>query len=145
MLQSISLVHKANKIVFLNKPLYYYRDNKDSITSNLSLKTIEDLLKVYDTIIKYLNDNRIEEKLIKSFNNRAIKNITRNYLIYSSQKNITKKDKKELMKTINTYEFSTTETNYKYIYKLIKAERFFTLSLISFFYWALKKMRKIFK
>lgn len=58
------LYYYANKIVVINKPLYYYVQRKSSIMNNISNKNIIDSIKVLKDFKKFIN--RIDRKEYKS-------------------------------------------------------------------------------
>ncbi len=53
---------KANKIIKINEPLYYYRDNKEGTTNVINI-TNYDLLKAYKMIEKDFIDNNYQQEI----------------------------------------------------------------------------------
>lgn len=69
----VRLCSKAKKIVKVNKPLYYYRQQLESTTHNLGKKTEIDERWVYSDIINYFESEGIYEELKKAMAWRLLK------------------------------------------------------------------------
>lgn len=60
LLQSLPWLYRANKIVYINKPLYNYRINPKSTTQNFDVNRINDLSIVRGVFLKYMKKLRID-------------------------------------------------------------------------------------
>ena len=53
------LFYYANKIAFVNRPLYYYRRHKESIIATLDAQKINDYIKAIGTVRNFLEEKNI--------------------------------------------------------------------------------------
>lgn len=60
LLQSIPIVFSAQKIIYLDKALYNYRINEDSITSKLNLNFFNDVTNVRKKLLEYIRMNKLD-------------------------------------------------------------------------------------
>ena len=97
--RSIHLLTDADKIVYINEPLYYYRTNEDSISRSFRFETIskKNTLYVYDRLTEYLpewgmNTEEYRHKLNSRWLNEVI------YTFSSYYENVSVKDKKAVLK-----------------------------------------------
>lgn len=74
LLQSIEILQNATKTVFVDKILYNYRYNPNSIVNNIKLESIPTIFSAFDEVIKMLeNESAFKEKdFVKLFNNRMV-------------------------------------------------------------------------
>ena len=62
------LIYKAQKIDFLNHPIYHYiKTNQQSITKNLSMRCINDLLIVNGVLFEFFENNREIKNQLKLY------------------------------------------------------------------------------
>lgn len=65
--QTFPLFHKAEKIVFIDKPLYYYRKNSNSMTLQIKEKDVDEYLKGTERAFEYLGFWGFEGNIYKQF------------------------------------------------------------------------------
>ena len=73
---TLKFVYKARKIAKLNKAYYHYRMGENNTSAFESLKGIKDHKFVYDDLIKFCNDNGVnDDKIISMLEFRKIKGV----------------------------------------------------------------------
>lgn len=72
-------IHKANKIAFINKPLYNYRIRGTSTTSKKMKKNIDDYNHAASKIINYAKENKLISNSIMKFNAISLNTVIRRY------------------------------------------------------------------
>lgn len=66
-IQTFPLFDKAEKIVFIDEPLYYYRKNSGSMTLNIKSSDFDDYIKCAERILEYLKRWEMYDVVIGSF------------------------------------------------------------------------------
>lgn len=66
-IQTFPLFDKAEKIVFIDKPLYYYRKNPGSMTLNIKSSDFDDYIKCAERTLEYLKRWEMYDASIGSF------------------------------------------------------------------------------
>lgn len=67
------LFYYANKVAFVNKPLYYYRRHKDSIISTIDAPKINDYIKAMGITRNFLEEKNVYETYRKAFKTYAFR------------------------------------------------------------------------
>lgn len=150
--RSIHLLTAAERIAYINTPLYYYRTNEESISRSYRPETIpsKNTLYVYDRFMEYLPEwDMNTEEYHQKLNARWLGEVM--YTFSSYYESVSAKDKKAVLK----YDWSSmlpksvrTENNNPYenpvsrsLYSDLNDKRFLHIRI----YFAKKKARKLIK
>lgn len=150
--RSISLLTSAEKIVYINTPLYYYRKNENSISHSFRPETIEkkNIIYVYDRFMEYLPKWDMDtDENVQKLNAKWLGEVM--YTFSSYYENVCPKDRKAVLE----YDWSSflpeaarTENNnpyenpvYRSLYSHLTDKKFFHVRL----HFLKKKARKFIK
>jgi len=104
LLQSIPLVYNAKKIVYIDKALYNYRMNPNSITHTININSINDVTIARSVLLEYLQKLKIDNEYnIKLFYSFYIKSVA-NYIVDLLNSDIMWIEKKNILFNINNIE-----------------------------------------
>lgn len=120
LLQSIPLIISSKNILFIEKYLYNYRSNTQSITNNFSLKSFRDIAKVRERLLDELKVHQLlTDEIHVLFNNRNL-HIILSILNRISISRIKYKEKRSMLTSIiKDPFFKDVQLNYKKV-KLTK-------------------------
>ncbi len=97
--RSIHLLTAAERIIYINTPLYYYRTNEESISRSYRSETIpsKNTLYVYDRFMEYLPEWGMNtEEYHQKLNARWLDEVMYTFTTY--YENVSMKDKKNVLK-----------------------------------------------
>jgi len=143
LLQSIPIVFAAKKIIYLDKALYNYRVNDDSITSKLNFNFFEDITIVRKNLYEYIKNNNMDTiELLKKFQNFYLNSVLE-FLIVLEGSNISNIEKKMYMKKIIDNEFfvkmlrncsiKNIKMKNKLTFIILKTNVLYSISVLRFF------------
>lgn len=155
LLQSLPLIYNARKIVYLDKPLYNYRIQPNSITQNINLHFIEDITIVREAVIEHMKKaNMNSEENLKLLYEHYINSV----LVYTYKLSISKtkiKNKIDILLKIKNIPLYINAVNYINVnnyalYKrisiyLLKNRFIKALIIYSIFMKNIKKVRDLFR
>ncbi len=134
---SMQVLVNAKKISFVEKPFYNYFHRNVSTMHNKNISKNLDILKAYNILINYLNENNLYDKYKEEFDFILLKEVylaTINRVLRTSNKH---SEKKKIIKEIRqntsirkTKYFSLLSKAYKISYYLIKLRLYFVLSFL---------------
>ena len=134
---SMQILVNAQKISFVEKPFYNYFHRNVSTMHNKNISKNLDILKAYNILINYLNENNLYDKYKEEFDFILLKEVylaTINRVLRTSNKH---SEKKKIIKEIRkntsirkTKYFSLLSKAYKISYYLIKLRLYFVLSFL---------------
>ena len=89
LLQSLPLMYKSKKTIYMDKVLYNYRVNPSSITSNFNVNFFDDITTVRKEVIEYMKLLKIYEKeyIIKLYNSYVHSTLRYIYQLVDSNMN----------------------------------------------------------
>lgn len=73
-LLSLGVLDHAQRVVYLKKSLYGYRDNASSITNNIRLKHYQNLQTVYNEVFRYIKKWQLSEEVYLQCNELWLRN-----------------------------------------------------------------------
>ena len=134
---SMQILVNAQKISFVEKPFYNYFHRNVSTMHNKNISKNLDILKAYNILINYLNENNLYDKYKEEFDFILLKEVylaTINRVLRTSNKH---SEKKKIIKEVRkntsirkTKYFSLLSKAYKISYYLIKLRLYFVLSFL---------------
>lgn len=143
-LLNLPILCNSKNTYYLNKPLYNYVFNPESLTQTFNLLKFEHGLKVHSLIEKYLKDNNFSDKHLRLFYTNYIKDILRKYLAYIKNNSPSRVEKKKTLSIVNsmvTYKNAKNYINkFKRSYKHISKEKVLKLEIDIFFLRVLNKL-----
>ncbi len=148
--RSIHLLTAAQKIVYINKPLYNYRTNETSISRSFHLETIEkkNSLYVYDRLKEYLpvwgmDDEEYCKKLNAAWLNRTMYTFKQYYEHAKDKKTVLNYDWSSMLpKKFNVQDNNPYENKvYKKLYLDLSEKKFCKIRI----YFLKEKIRKSIK
>ncbi len=132
----------ANKISYVNEPLYYYIIREGSTMTSTNVIKNLDIIKAFEDVITFLKDKKIYEKYCSEIEFMAIDNLYISTIVRVIRSNASKNKKNEIISKLlkyfndnfNNYKknkyLSTLNKNRKVIYNLINLKQYWMISLI---------------
>ncbi len=143
-LLNLPILCNSKNTYYLNKPLYNYIFNPESLTQTFDLEKFKHTLTVHSLIEEYLKDNNFSNRYLKLFYTNHVKVILNKYLSYIKNNSPSRVEKEETLSIINstvTYKNAKNYINkFKRSYKHISKENTFKLEIDIFFLRVLNKL-----
>lgn len=139
---SVKLLSLANKIDYVNKPLYNYLIRENSTMTNPKITKNLDIIIAVDDIISYMKEKGLYDRYYSEIEYTAIENILISGVTRIIRAKGNRKIKKEIINKLIKYMNNNFENykrnsylknltrNRKYIYKLINLKQYWLISLI---------------
>jgi glycosyltransferase involved in cell wall biosynthesis len=106
LLQSLPIIDKAEKIVYIDEALYFYRQHQESMVHNFNCKSFFSIKAVYEVLTEYIKKWKKEELLCKHYSNRIVAVIMYSSSIVLSH-NTSKKEKAKRLLQLSKDKFFT--------------------------------------
>lgn len=132
----------ANKISYVNEPLYYYIIREGSTMTSTNVIKNLDIIKAFEDVITFLKNNKLYEKYYSEIEFMAIDNLYISTIVRVIRSNASKNKKNEIISKLlkyfndnfNNYKknkyLSTLNKNRKTIYNLINLKQYWMISFI---------------
>ena len=143
LLQSAALLENASQILYINRPLYRYRFNRNSISNKFNYTYIYDFLKVRRRILSLLKKCEADKEAFELFYRNYLHDLNsyllRVMVLFKAKEEfglLREKIAKEEICLNQAIKYSSTE---KMIYYICKSKFYSLLYPVAFFYFKCKK------